>query len=85
MRLRGRRLMEKRNYKRISQDGDFDLYAAYVLYRTYRTTDGYIRNRKTGENCGTEVELYRRYYRDNIPLDKPEYDEDCYEIVERVD
>lgn len=77
--------MEQRKFKRISQDGDFVLYAAYVLYRTYHTTNGYILNTKTGENCGTEVELYRRYYRGDVPLDKPEYDEDCYEIVERVD
>lgn len=76
--------MYKKSYKRISQEGDFILYAADVPYRIYRTINGYYRNVNTGENCGTEVVLYKHYYHEDVPLDEPEYDEFCYELVKEA-
>lgn len=70
------------NSKVISTEGDFSLHAYSPVYKTYKTDIGYIRNTKTGENCGQIVKL-RKYYYDYLGnrLPEPAYDEDCYEFV----
>ena len=68
-------------FKQISTDGEFSLWVDSPVYRVHQITDGYIRNTRTGENCGQEVKLYKHYYKDGIKLVEPIYDEDCYEFV----
>ena len=66
----------------VSSEGDFTLYVRAHRYKTYKIEKGYIKNTKTGENCGKEVTLYKRYYDNNgTRLKDPIYDEDCYEFV----
>jgi hypothetical protein len=72
------------NFKQISTDGEFTLWADSPVYKTHTITGGYIRNTKTGENCGKEVKLYKHYYQDGVKLASPIYDEDCYEFVFEV-
>lgn len=63
----------------ISTEGEFSLYFDSPLYKTYVISEGgYIRNTKTGENCGNKVELRERW---NKELKKFVPDEDCYEFV----
>ena len=65
--------------KLVSTDGEFSLYAVSPIYKTYVISEGgYIRNTKTGENCGQKVELRERWYEGAT---KPVPDEDCYEFV----
>lgn len=72
---------QRANFTCISTEGDFSLYADSPIYKTYGTTHGYIKNTKTGENCGKEVHLRKHYYVDGELLDEPLLDEDCYEFV----
>lgn len=67
----------------ISTEGKFTLYVTSPVYRSYciEADDGYIRNTKTGENCGQMVNLKAYYYDGATKLDKPIYEEDCYEFV----
>ena len=68
-------------FKLVSTEGEFSLWVNSPVYKTYVITDGYIRNTKTGENCGKEVFLRKHYYDGATRLDSPVYDEDCYEYV----
>ena len=69
------------NFQQLSSDGEFSLYVNSPVYKTYKINSGYIRNTKTGKNCGQEVKLCKRYYQDGVRLTEPIYDEDCYEFV----
>lgn len=71
-----------KDFKLISTEGEFSLYIAFPVYKTYKIDKGYIRNTKTGKNCGKEVKLRKYFYDENGKhLDSPIYDEDCYEFV----
>lgn len=65
----------------ISKEGDFELVASRKMYKILQIQNGYVRNTKTGENCGQKVTLYKSYYKDGVLQDEPIYDEDCYEFV----
>ena len=69
------------NGQLLSQEGDFSLWATAPVYKTLYIDKGYIRNIKTGENCGKVVELRKHFYKDGKKLAEPIYDEDCYEFV----
>lgn len=69
------------DFKHISTEGEFSLWVSPIVYKTYQIDDGYVRNTKTGENCGKVVRLYKHYYQDGVHLTEPIYDEDCYEFV----
>lgn len=71
----------KNDFKLISSEGDFSLYVANPIYKTYVIENGYIRNTKTGENCGKKVELRKIMYDGLKQLDTFVYEEDCYEFV----
>ena len=68
-------------FQLISTDGPFSLWAASPVYKKYNIDKGYIRNTKTGENCGKEVLLKKHFYANGVRLAEPVYDEDCYEFV----
>ena len=69
--------MEMIKYKPVETDGKFTLCLAFPVYKQIKTSGkNYIRNTKTGENCGQQVLLCT-----NIYVDPVELDEDCYEIV----
>lgn len=69
-------------FKEISREGDFSLWVNHPIYKTYQISDGgYIRNTKTGENCGQQVILRKCFYDGSTRLDTPIYEEDCYEYV----
>jgi len=74
-------------FKQISTEGEFSLWADSPMYKSYSINEGgYIRNTKTGENCGKEVILRKYYYDGVVRLKEPICDEDCYEIIfEEVD
>ena len=68
----------------VSQEGDFKLFKRLaVTYKTYNiAAPGYIRNIKTGENCGQYLRLNALYVdKDGNLLETPLIDEDCYEYV----
>ena len=70
------------NFKLISTEGEFSLWVNSPIYKTYAVSEGaYIRNTKTGENCGKEVILRKHYFIGTEQLPDPVYDEDCYEFV----
>ena len=70
------------NFKQVSTEGEFSLWVTSPIYQTYAISDGgYIRNTKTGENCGKKVILRKHYYDGEKRLAEPIYDEDCYEFV----
>lgn len=69
------------NFKQISTDGEFSLWVNSPIYKSYAISEGYIRNTKTGENCGKKVVLRKHYYDGDARLTEPIYDEDCYEFV----
>lgn len=69
------------NFKQISSEGEFSLWVNSPVYKTYVIAGGYIRNTKTGENCGQEVKLRKHYDQNGIKLAEPICDEDCYEFV----
>lgn len=68
---------------KISEEGEFSLWVSSPIYKAYAVSKGFIRNTKTGKNCGKEV-LLRRHDYDKYGnlLDTPNYDEDCYEFVD---
>ena len=72
---------QRHNGQLLSQEGDFSLWATSPVYKTLCIDDGYIRNTKTGENCGQMVELRKHFYKDGERLSEPIYDEECYEFV----
>lgn len=68
---------------KVETQGNFSLWINRPVYKIYKTTSGYIRNTKTGENMGSFVELHMNLYdENNTKLDFATYEEDCYEIVE---
>ena len=70
------------NFKQISAEGEFSLWVDSPIYKSYTAgDDGYIRNTKTGENCGKQVILRKHYYEGTKRLKEPICDEDCYEFV----
>ena len=69
------------NFVEDETQGNFSLWIDRPVYKIYKTTDGYVRNTRTGENMGTTVELHMNLYDDN-KLDVATYEEDCYEFVE---
>ena len=72
------------NFKLVETEGEFSLWCYSSVYKVYQISNGYIRNVKTGENCGKDIKLYKRYHQDGECLMKPIYDEDCYEFVFEV-
>ena len=63
-------------------DGNFSLWIKPRIYKIIRTRTGFIKNTKTGENCGNIVYLYAYYYdKAGNKLTTPLYDDNCYEIV----
>lgn len=68
-------------FNQISTDGEFSLWVNSPIYKSYVTSEGYIRNTKTGENCGKKAILRKHYYDGATRLTEPIYDEDCYEFV----
>jgi hypothetical protein len=69
------------DYQLVSTEGEFSLWVISPVYKTYKIETGYIRNTKTGENCGKEVKLRKHFYNEAEKLSEPIYDEDCYEFV----
>lgn len=70
------------DFKQVSVEGDFSLWVNHPVYKTYTISrKGYIRNTKTGENCGQKLCLRKHYYNGATRLQEPIYDEDCYECV----
>lgn len=73
----------KNNFRVFEVNGKWTLFLNHPVYKeinSYGST--YIRNTKTGENCGQHVELHCHLYDDcGNKLDTPVYDEDCYEVV----
>ena len=68
--------------KCVRTDGDFSMWVQPRIYRVIRAEEGFIKNIKTGENCGQVVYLCVYYYDGNgNRLQEPAYDENCYEIV----
>lgn len=71
------------NFVNVETRGKFSLWLNKPVYKIYKTTSGYIKNKKTGENMGQVVELHVNLYDENKnKLDFANYEEDCYEIVE---
>lgn len=71
------------NFVEVETKDNFSLCINKPIYKVYKTTDGYIRNTRTGENVGKLVELHLKLYDENFnKLAIASYDEDCYEIVE---
>lgn len=71
------------NFVEVETRGNFSLWINKPVYKIYKTTSGYIKNIKTGENMGQVVELHMNLYdENNNKLDIAGYEEDCYEIVE---
>lgn len=72
---------KKNNYELVSTEGEFSLYVASPVYKSYIIPQGYVKNTKTGENCGHEVYLRKHFYVNGQYLEEPVLDEDCYEFV----
>lgn len=68
-------------FNKVSTEGEFSLWVNSPIYKTYAISEGYIRNTKTGENCGKEVILRKHYYDGAKRLEEPICDEDCYEFI----
>ncbi len=69
------------DFIQVSTEGEFSLWVSSPVYKIYEIRDGYIRNTKTGKNCGKEVKLRKHYYQNGKKLAEPIYDEECYEFV----
>lgn len=71
------------NFVEVETRENFSLWINKPVYKIYKTTSGYIKNTKTGENMGKHVELHMNLYdANNNKLDVVSYEEDCYEVVE---
>ncbi len=71
------------NFVEVETRGNFSLWINKPIYKIYKTTCGYVRNTRTGENMGQTVNLHLNLYDDNNnKLAVASYDEDCYEIAE---
>ena len=71
------------NLVEVETQGNLSLWIDRPIYQIYKTTCGYVRNTRTGENMGTTVELHMNLYDDEYnKLDVATYEEDCYEFVE---
>lgn len=69
------------NYTVHSIEGEFTLMINSPVYKTKSTAIGYYINTKTGENCGQCVSLHVQLCDGMTILDKPIFEEDCYELV----
>ena len=71
------------SYELLTTDGIWAVFVNRPVYKQINAfEDYYIRNTKTGENCGQYVELHVQIVDDNgVELDNPIYEEDCYEVV----
>lgn len=73
------------NFVEVETRGNFSLWINKPIYKIYKTTSGFIRNTKTGENMGKIVKLHMNMYdENNNKRNIATYDEDCYEIVEET-
>ena len=52
------------NFVEVETQGNFSLWIDRPIYQIYKTTCGYVRNTRTGENMGTTVELHMNLYDD---------------------
>lgn len=70
-------------FEMFETNGDWALFLNHPVYKQIEAFgDAYIRNIKTGENCGQYVELRCRLFDEfGNKLDNPIYDEDCYEVI----
>ncbi len=68
--------------QQVSTDGEFSLWTSSIIYKVIRAEYGYIKNTRTGENCGKCVYLYKHYFDGEKKLKVPIFDENCYEIIE---
>lgn len=70
----------------ISKDTKFELHAKGVTIKRLVTSEGYFRNKITGDNCGKSVTL-KKYYFDESgrELQEPLIEENCYEVVKNDD
>lgn len=75
--------MKLGKYKPIETDGKFTFMLFYPAYKQIKVSgNSYIRNNKTGENCGQEVLLCKNIYDENFNItENITFDEDCYEVV----
>ena len=74
--------MEHSQFSPVYTEGEFTLWVNSPIYKTYVAGEGYyIRNINTGQNCGREVVLRKRFYLNGEKLQKPILDEDCYEVA----
>lgn len=65
-------------------ENNFTLYIIQPVYKYIKVPKSvaYIRNKKTGENIGTELELIEYKYDTAGQINpNPKKEEDCYEIV----
>ena len=46
------------NFVEVETQGNFSLWIDRPIYQIYKTTCGYVRNTRTGENMGDTVELH---------------------------
>lgn len=64
-------------------EGTFSLWVKPKVYKVLRTRTGFIKNTKTGKNCGKIVYLYCHHYNSTGKrLKEPLYDDNCYEVIE---
>ena len=73
----------KNNFEMFETNGKWALFLNCPVYKEIKAYNGsYIRNIKTGENCGDHVELHCHLFDEfGNELDNPMYDEDCYEVI----
>lgn len=65
-------------------ENNFTLYIAQPVYKYIKVpkSAAYIRNKKTGENIGTELALIEYKYEITGKINpNPIKEEDCYEII----
>lgn len=70
-------------FKVVETDGDWALLFNYPVYKEIKSYgSSYIKNTKTGENCGQSVELCCNIFDDDGNyLEKPLFEDDCYIVV----
>lgn len=71
------------NYELLSSDDTWAVFVNRPVYKRIITSgDRYIRNTKTGANCGQYLELHIQLVdEEGNELVDPIFEEDCYEIV----
>lgn len=71
------------NFELFETSGDWARFLNRPVYKEIQTYGtAYIRNIKTGENCGQRIELHCYLFDEfGNKLDTPICEEDCYEVV----